>query len=416
MFKPNISPTVLDQNPYPVKHVAVLKSGEKVIIDPEATSDKIMLWFYGMVNVGACLGIATTYLAKYVGYYAAYLIPTVLYLLCIPLLWFAYPKLKFVPPGGSDLGKCFKVLGVALKKGGVKKVFRHGFWDTAKPSVLAAKGDTKVYGWDDQFVEDVRRTFQACGIFLFFPIANINDGGLGAATNSLSGALTNNGVPNDLIDNLNSVVIVVAIPIMNYVVYPLLRRFKIRWGPISRITFGFMLATIGSIPYSIIQHKIYQTSPCGTSASDCDIGDGVSPISLWIYAIPTGITALSEVFTNVTAFGIAYTRSPKNMKGLVMALNLFTTAISAAVGLGCSAVIRDPLLVWVFGAPTIIGFVLAVAFYIIYRDLDKEEFIINAFDDSPPLTTQEQRQAALAQGEITTHSGHSSDEKNDYKV
>jgi len=222
-----------------------------------------------------------------------------------------------------------------------------------------------------------------------------------------------------LIDNLNSVVIVVAIPIMNYCVYPLLRRFKIHWGPISRITFGFMLSTIGSIPYAIIQHKIYQTSPCGDQASDCDIGTGVSPISLWVYAVPTAITALSEVFTNVTAFGIAYTRSPKNMKGLVMALNLFTTAISSAVGLACSAVIRDPLLVWVFGAPTIIGFVMAVAFYIIYRDMDKEDFIINAFDDSAPLTTQEQRIAALEaqrRGDISTHSGHSSDEKHDLKA
>ncbi len=30
-----------------------------------------------------------------------------------------------------------------------------------------AAGSTKDYQYDDEFVNDVRRTFQACGIFLF---------------------------------------------------------------------------------------------------------------------------------------------------------------------------------------------------------------------------------------------------------
>jgi hypothetical protein len=33
MFKPNIAPTVLD------------KDGSKVIVDPEASSESVMLWF-----------------------------------------------------------------------------------------------------------------------------------------------------------------------------------------------------------------------------------------------------------------------------------------------------------------------------------------------------------------------------------
>jgi len=43
LFKPNISPTVLDQNPHLKPHVVVEKSGRKVIVDPEATSESIML-------------------------------------------------------------------------------------------------------------------------------------------------------------------------------------------------------------------------------------------------------------------------------------------------------------------------------------------------------------------------------------
>jgi dipeptide/tripeptide permease len=45
LFKPNIAPTVLDQNPYKRAHVITKANGKKVIVDPEATSESIMLWY-----------------------------------------------------------------------------------------------------------------------------------------------------------------------------------------------------------------------------------------------------------------------------------------------------------------------------------------------------------------------------------
>lgn len=200
----------MDQSPHKVAHVITDKNGEKVIVDPEESINSVMLWFYLLINIGACFGIPTTYLAKIVGYWAAYLIPTILYFLLPPLLWYLNPRLVKQPPGGSDLGNVFKVLGDALTHGGLKGFGRKGFWERAKPSVRAAAGSTKVYGYDDQFVEDVRRTFQACGIFLFQPIFYINDGGLGAAANALTAGMQTNGLPNDLLDNLNSVSIVIS--------------------------------------------------------------------------------------------------------------------------------------------------------------------------------------------------------------
>lgn len=159
-----------------------------------------------------------------------------------------------------------------------------------------------------------------------------------------------------------------------------MRARRIHFGPISRITFGFILSAVGSVGYAVIQAYIYKTSPCGNQASTCEDSDGnalVAPISLWVYAVPTVVTALSECFMNITAFGIAYSRSPKNMKGLVMALNLFTTAIASAISLATAEIIRDPYLTWAFAGPSIAGFVSAIVFYFLYRDLDHEEFVIN---------------------------------------
>jgi hypothetical protein len=44
LFKPNIAPTVLDQNTHKRPHVITKKDGSKANVDPEATSESIMLW------------------------------------------------------------------------------------------------------------------------------------------------------------------------------------------------------------------------------------------------------------------------------------------------------------------------------------------------------------------------------------
>jgi dipeptide/tripeptide permease len=65
-----------------------------------------------------------------------------------------------------------------------------------------------------------------------------------------------------VLDNLNSLAIIVLIPILNHGIYPLLRKLGIKFGLIKRMTFGFLIAAIGA-SYAVIQYEIYQTSPCG---------------------------------------------------------------------------------------------------------------------------------------------------------
>jgi dipeptide/tripeptide permease len=91
-------------------------------------------------------------------------------------------------------------------------------------------------------------------------------------------------------------------------------------------------------------------------------------------AIPFAIGGISELFVNVPAYGIAYSRAPVNMRGLVSAINLFTTAVAYIIGLACSAVITDPYLTWDFGGPAIVGGVLTIVFYFMFKHIDAEEF------------------------------------------
>ncbi|KAK1775985.1 major facilitator superfamily domain-containing protein [Copromyces sp. CBS 386.78] len=380
MFKPNVSPLLLDQVANTKPMIKVLKTGERVIEDPEATTERVMLWFYLMINIGGFMGIATAYSEKYVGWWLAFLIPLILYLPLPLLLWFLRNRLILHPPGGSDLPNIFRILGICFRRGGLKKFGRHGFWDLAKPSNIAAAGLEGQYKveWSDQFVEDVRRTFQGTGIFCFFPIQYLNDNGLGSAASFLSTMLKTDGVPNDVIQNFNSISIIAAAPVLNYGLYPTLRRFNIHYGPIARITTGLAMSTLGGVGYTLLNYYAYKLSPCGEyGSSDCTVGTGVADISIWFLAIPFAVGGISELFVNVPAYGIAYSRAPPNMRGLVSAINLFSTAVAYIIGLACSSVVTDPYLTWIFGGPAIAGGVLTVIFYFTFRHIDSEETVFS---------------------------------------
>lgn len=62
------------------------------------------------------------------------------------------------------------------------------------------------------------------------------------------------------------------------------------------------------------------------------------------------------------AYGIAYSRAPVNMRGLVSAINLLNTGFAYIINLALSSVITDPHLVWDFGGPAIVGGVVTVLF------------------------------------------------------
>jgi len=295
------------------------------------------------------------------------------------LLWWLKPKMVIHPPGGSDLPNVFRVLGYCMRGGGLFRIGRHGFWNAAKPSVIAANGGSETR-WNDQFVEDVRRTFQATGIFCFFPVQNWNDNGIASSQNFQSTMLTSNGVPNDLLTNMNSLAIIIVGPALNYGIYPLLRKWRIHYGPVARMTTGFMIASLGGMGYAIIQARAYATSPCGDYGSSdpkCTVPGLVSPVSLWWTFIPIAVGGASELFCNVPAYGIAYSRAPVNMRSLVSALNLFNSAVAYAINLALAGVVVDPNLTWSFGGVAIVGAVTAVIFYFMFRHIDKEEYVLS---------------------------------------
>lgn len=90
------------------------------------------------------------------------------------------------------------------------------------------------------------------------------------------------------------------------------------------------------------------------------------------------MSAWSECFANVKAYELAYSRSPAGMKGLVLSLFLFTTAISYAISEAVVASLLDPYLIWPFVATAVAGTLAAVLFWFMFRHLNSDALLIKA--------------------------------------
>lgn len=115
----------------------------------------------------------------------------------------------------------------------------------------------------------------------------------------------------------------------------------------------------------------------GYYASDCD---GVSPISIWWQVPNVALGAMSEIFVNVTAYELAYARAPANMRSTVVALFLFMTALSSALGEILIPAIADPTLIWAWAAPGIALFVQTIIFYWRHRSMNEDVFMTQEED------------------------------------
>jgi proton-dependent oligopeptide transporter, POT family len=394
-FKCNVSPLVAEQyeRHHPRQYVQTLASGERVIVDPVMTLSRIYMRFYLMINIGALIGQLTMVFAEhYVGFWLSFTLPTIMFLFC-PLVMFVCNK-RYVkrPPTESVLGKTFALLGLALKDAWsinparfVRNVNAPDFWEKVKPSNVTNK--PKWMTFDDAWVDEVRRGLKACAVFCFFPIYWLAYGQQSNNMVNQAATLETAGVPNDVINNLNPLALIIFIPIVDKFVYPGLARMGIRFTPIKKIAMGFLMGTLAMTIAAIIQHFIYARSPCGTNASDLSTGGCVSElgrpsISVWVQTPSYIAVAFSEIFASITALEYAFTKAPKNMRGIVVGLFFFANAFSSALAQAFVPLATDPLLIWLYTVVAVISAAGGLGFWWCFHRLDKEEDALNALPES----------------------------------
>ncbi|KAL4766370.1 putative MFS peptide transporter [Aspergillus foveolatus] len=385
-FKSNIAPLIAEQHrgnrPY-IKTNPV--TGERYIVDPAQTVSRVFMYFYFMINVGALIGsISMVYAEKYIGFWLSFLLPTVMFAFCPMVLFICRHKYNTTPPTGSVVGKAFRLWAFAMKPHWTwnpVRLFKNcksdDFWRNVKPSNLRHRPPWMTF--DDQWVDEVRRAVKACGVFAWYPIYWLAYGQMTSNLISQAATMELNGVPNDIINNLDPLALIIFIPIMDQFVYPFIRKLGFNFTPLKRIYAGYMVASFSMITATVTQHFIYVRSPCHNRASSCD---KPAPISVWWQTIPYVLIALSEIFTSISGYEYAYTKAPRNMKSIVQSLYLFTNAVSAAIQQGLTSLSADPLLKWNYGFIAVLAFFGGHFFWYAHWRLDREEDYLNHLEPS----------------------------------
>ncbi|KAJ4311701.1 hypothetical protein N0V94_007821 [Neodidymelliopsis sp. IMI 364377] len=393
-FKCCISPLVAEQyeHSHPRAYIRTEPSGERVIVDPQITISRVYMRYYLLINIGALTGqISMVYAEKYVGFWLSYLLPTILFVFC-PLLMVGLSK-HYVkkPPQGDVLVKSVKLYGFAMRGRWSmnpirtwKNLSSPNLWDGAKPSNLATKPNWMTF--DDAWVDEVRRGVKACQVFLWLPIFWLPYGQM--TTNLVSQAATMelNGIPNDIVHNLNPITLIIFIPIFDKFFYPQLARMGINFTPLKKIQAGFICAMLSMVVATLIQHFIYNKSPCGKFASDCDVPPD---LSVWVQTPAYLLIAFSEIFASITGLEYAYTKAPKNMRSLVTGVFWFTHAFSSAIAQAFVPLATDPLLVWLYVTIAILTFFGWLAFWWTFRALDKENDTLDTLPEGDFLSNSE---------------------------
>lgn len=152
------------------------------------------------------------------------------------------------------------------------------------------------------------------------------------------------------------------------------------FSALKKITAGFATGAAAMIWAAVVQHYIYKTNPCHYSAATCADAEGnvlVSPLNVWIQTGSYVLIAFSEIFASITGLEYAFTKAPVNMRSLVMAVFLFTSAISSALGEAFVSLSADPLLVWNYGVMAVLAGVTGIVFWFYVRKLDAQEDKLN---------------------------------------
>ncbi|KAH8928684.1 oligopeptide transporter [Atractiella rhizophila] len=381
-FKATISPLVAEQYKPKSLHVITKKSGERVIVNPYMTATKIYMYFYLFINVGALGGqISMVYAEKYVGFWLAYLLPTCVFLLTPTVLLLGKNRYVRSPPEGSVVVGAFRLWRYAAAKKwswnpltAYRQMNTPDFWEDAKPSKIVGPKPTWMT-FDDVWVDEVRRGFKACYVFTFYPLWWLTYNQINNNLVSQAAEMDTNGLPNDIIQNLDPLFLIVFIPICQIIIFPFLKRIGINFTPLKRITAGFFVGTGAMIWAAVVQHYIYVKHPCGDHPAACE--DQHAPLNVWIQSGSYVLIALSEIFASITGLEYAFTKAPKNMRSFVMAYFFFMSGIGSALNEALVPLSKDPELVKNYAVAGGLSTFGGICFWLSFRKLDKQELELN---------------------------------------
>lgn len=233
--------------------------------------------------------------------------------------------------------------------------------DAAKPEEQLFLHGRQV-PWTTSFVEELKLGLVACRVLwvpnspsilpdtnhtssVAFPVAWLCHSQINTNLVSQAAQMQTHGIPNDVFQNLSALTVIIAMPLVQNILYPLLRRLHVPNPPIYRITLGFFLQA-GAMAYAAgVQQMIYNTGPCYDQPNKCSTpqsSPGPNHINVAIQIPAYILDGLAGIFFYPTGQQYAYTKAPTSMKSLVQSILMVTVGLGAALAFALSPAYKDP--------------------------------------------------------------------------
>lgn len=363
-FKTTVVPFIADQYDETEYRIKITKDGGIVVTSRELTITYIYNFFYWCVNVAGFVADCTPLLERYVGFWLAYLIPCCAMGLSLSPVILGHRLFVRAMPNSNVMPQAYTALKYAIM-GGFKM-------DAAKPETQLHQHGRQV-PWEDSFVEDLKRCLLTCRVLLVFPIHWLCYNQTFNNLISQAGQMVTYGIPNDMMKIAGAISGIFVAPFIQKLLYPCLTKRRISFGPIAKITVGFIALTLSMAYTTVVQKLIYQTGPCYDAPLECAASEDhtvPNQISVFLQLPMYFGGAFAEVFCLTTGTEYAYNQAPKSMKTLVQAIWLGMAGVGTILALAFTPLTKDPNLVTMYAILTGLLGGATILLWTLFRSLD----------------------------------------------
>ncbi len=291
-----------------IKPVVSSFLGEQFGADQGELITKVFMYFYFAINLGSVGStLITPAIRSNWSYAAAFGLPAALLFIATMIFILGRSRYKQQPPAGSVVSRSLKAIGVALYR-------------TVRKPAGAPRVDHWLERARDRFsapiIGDLRSALRAASIFLPMPAfwALFDQHASRFIFQAQRMDLTVFGAPIDAdqVPFLNPLIVLLLIPVFDFLIYPGLRRLRVNFSPLRRIGVGMLFASSSFAAASILESFI-DSQPDGTVNIAWQLPQYI-------------LLTIGEVLISITGLEFAYTQSPASLKALVSALWQLTVA------------------------------------------------------------------------------------------
>jgi proton-dependent oligopeptide transporter, POT family len=291
-------------------------------------------FFYIGINLGALLAfLAIPMVRSHWGFGAAFFIPTVFMAFALLVFWSQRHSYKHSVPS-SSLSKMFRACLILLCER-----FCHCSVEGHMPSrrvVSAVSSHEHSLQHDDDELDDndedaqkkeKRQIFQDAShclhilpIMLMLPMFWMLYDQQSSVWTFQASRMNLYGLEPEQINVLNTIEIILLVPLFDRVLYPWLKRtFGWKLMPLDRMKWGMCLASVSFLASGLVEFNM-QAQP------------QLNTVSVAWQIPQISILAIAEILLNVTGLEFAYAQAPRTAQALILALYYFTTTLGDGFG------------------------------------------------------------------------------------